>query len=79
MFRGVNQINLDTKGRLSMPSRYREELNLLCAGELVLTIETEARCVLLYPIGEWEKIQEKIARCVAQDSNGQECYRTKII
>ena len=60
MFRGVNQINLDAKGRMAIPARYREQIAECCAGQLVVTIDTEERCLLLYPIKEWEAIQEKI-------------------
>ncbi|WP_293268933.1 division/cell wall cluster transcriptional repressor MraZ [Neptunomonas sp.] len=60
MFRGVNQINLDAKGRMAIPARYREMISVQCAGHLVLTIDTEERCLLLYPIDEWEIIQAKI-------------------
>ncbi|MGB0466944.1 MAG: division/cell wall cluster transcriptional repressor MraZ [Pontibacterium sp.] len=60
MFRGVNPINLDVKGRMAIPARYREQITGRCGGSLVATIDTEARCLLLYPLPEWEEIQEKI-------------------
>ncbi len=60
MFRGVNQVNLDAKGRMAVPARYRDQISVQCAGHLVMTIDTEERCLLLYPIDEWEIIQEKI-------------------
>jgi MraZ protein len=60
VFRGVNTINLDVKGRMAMPVRYREQLTAHCAGRLVATIDTNARCLLLYPIQDWEEIQHKI-------------------
>lgn len=60
MFRGVNQINLDAKGRLAIPARYRDQIADCCDNELVATIDTEARCLLLYPLPEWELIEKKI-------------------
>jgi len=60
MFRGVNQINLDAKGRMAIPARYREQIQACCEGHLVATIDTEARCLLIYPLEEWEEIQEKV-------------------
>jgi len=60
MFRGVNQINLDAKGRMAIPARYREAITTCCSGQLVATIDTEERCLLLYPLKEWQVIQEKI-------------------
>ncbi|RVU30474.1 division/cell wall cluster transcriptional repressor MraZ [Neptunomonas marina] len=60
MFRGVNQVNLDVKGRMAIPARYRDQIADQCAGHLVMTIDTEERCLLLYPTDEWEKIQRQI-------------------
>lgn len=61
MLRGVHTLALDAKGRLAVPSRYRSVLQSLSEGELVITIDTEARCLLIYPLPEWEVIQEKIS------------------
>ena len=60
VFRGVNTINLDAKGRMAMPARHREQLLSHCSGHLVATIDTNSRCLLLYPVQEWEQIQRKI-------------------
>ncbi|GAA3945107.1 division/cell wall cluster transcriptional repressor MraZ [Allohahella marinimesophila] len=60
MFTGDNSINMDAKGRFVMPSKYRERLEQLCANQLVVTIDTQVRCLLVYPRNEWEKIAEKI-------------------
>ncbi|MFT6188560.1 MAG: MraZ protein [Oleispira sp.] len=40
--------------------KYRQLLVDLCAGRLVATIDTEERCLLIYPEGEWDLIQAKI-------------------
>ena len=60
MFRGVNAINLDAKGRLAIPTRYRQLLRDRCDGSLVATIDTDEPCLLIYPLDEWETIQQKI-------------------
>jgi len=60
MFRGVNPINLDAKGRMALPSRYREMVYSHCEGRMVVTIDTEDRCLLLYPQPEWDEIQARI-------------------
>jgi len=60
MFRGVNNINLDAKGRLAIPTRYRDHLIQHCGGDMVVTIDTQERCLLLYPQPEWEDIQRKV-------------------
>jgi len=60
VFRGVTNINLDAKSRMAMPTRYRERLAEHCGGQMVVTIDTEEHCLLIYPIDEWEVIQRKI-------------------
>ncbi len=61
MFRGINGINIDAKGRIAMPTRYRDRLQLDSKNALVLTIDTEERCLLVYPLTEWEPIEAKLA------------------
>lgn len=60
MFRGINAINIDAKSRLAIPSRYRDVLGERYASKMVLTIDTDSRCLLLYPLREWEIIEQKI-------------------
>ncbi len=59
VFRGVAQLSLDSKGRLAVPSRYRETLLSRCAGCLVITADSD-KCLLLYPLPDWEPIQQKL-------------------
>lgn len=61
MFRGVNGVNIDVKGRIVLPTRYRDCLQQEDRGSVVLTIDTEERCLLLYPMAAWEDIEEKLA------------------
>ena len=60
MLRGVHSLSMDSKGRMAIPSRFRDALIDACKAELVLTIDTEELCLLLYPLREWEVIQQKI-------------------
>jgi len=53
MFRGINAITMDTKGRVAVPARYREALG----DEVVVTIDTEETCLLLYPVRGWLQIE----------------------
>jgi MraZ protein len=71
VFRGINTINLDTKGRMAMPSRYREQLSSTCAGQLVVTIDTNHKCLLLYPLSEWEHIERQIESLSSFDPMSQ--------
>ena len=62
MFRGANAINLDTKGRLAIPTRYRQSLLDDCNGQLVCTVDNQQSCLLLYPLPEWEEIELKLIK-----------------
>jgi len=61
VFRGVNGINIDAKGRIVVPTRYRERLQDENRNCVVLTIDTEEKCLLLYPLVAWEEIESKLA------------------
>jgi MraZ protein len=60
VFRGANAISLDAKGRLAMPSRYRDQLVSRCAGQLIVTIDAIDPCLCVYPLPEWELIEAKL-------------------
>lgn len=60
MLRGANSINLDNKGRLTMPTRYRTELLEQSQGLMVCTVDIQLPCLLLYPLPEWEEIEQKL-------------------
>lgn len=60
MFRGVSAINMDAKGRFAIPTRYRDRLAEHGDGHIVVTIDTDERCLLIYPLPQWEDIQRKI-------------------
>ncbi|MBE9559737.1 MAG: division/cell wall cluster transcriptional repressor MraZ [Proteobacteria bacterium] len=58
-FRGINNIAVDAKGRMAMPARYRDRLLEACGGRLVVTVDQD-HCLLVYPLPEWEVIEEKL-------------------
>jgi len=60
LFRGVQHINMDAKGRLAMPARQREPLLSQCEGRIVVTIDTQTTCLAIYPLPEWERIERDI-------------------
>lgn len=61
MFRGFSTLSVDSKGRLAIPSRYRERLSSETGGYLVLTLNPMDRSLWLYPLIEWEFIETKLA------------------
>ncbi len=62
MFRGATQVNLDSKGRITVPTRYRAVLLDECQGQMVCTIDLHQSCLLLYTLPEWEIIEQKLSR-----------------
>ncbi len=62
MFRGINAITIDAKGRLAFPARYRDAIDQSTATPLVVTIDTEESCLLVYPIAEWQIIENKLQK-----------------
>ncbi|WP_058482471.1 division/cell wall cluster transcriptional repressor MraZ [Legionella spiritensis] len=60
MFRGINAITIDGKGRLAIPTRYREALSADGKSALVVTIDTEETCLLLYTTVQWQIIESKL-------------------
>ena len=59
MFQGATQINLDAKGRMSIPTRSRDPLTQGGTVKLVLTAHPEG-CLLLYPMPAWEPIRTQV-------------------
>src|SRR5271169_4128940 len=66
MFRGANKLTLDVKGRLVMPTRYRERLQERCGGNLVVTVDKD-QCLLIYPLPDWEDIERKLTKLPTLD------------
>ena len=71
MFRGSDPINMDAKGRMAIPTRYRSVLEDICHGELVITIDMKSTCLTLSPLPEWQKFEEKVAALPALDDVGE--------
>ena len=60
MFQGASSINLDAKGRMAIPSKHRDALNIQCEGRLTLTKHPHG-CLLLFPRPVWESHRDQIA------------------
>ncbi len=60
IFRGINNLTLDAKGRMAIPSRYRDRLMESCGGRLIVTVDRDG-CLLVYPQHEWEVIEQQLA------------------
>ena len=60
MFRGLSAVQIDSKGRITIPANYRTLMVEEASGSLVATIDTEEKCLLLYPFPQWQVIEEKL-------------------
>ncbi|MDX5445570.1 MAG: division/cell wall cluster transcriptional repressor MraZ [Zoogloeaceae bacterium] len=72
--RGGSSVNLDTKGRLALPTRYRGQLEEGCGGQLVLTVHDDG-CLLLYPAPTWEEIERQLVRLPNQNKQTRRLQR----
>jgi MraZ protein len=77
VFRGIAQLNLDSKGRLAVPARHRDLLLERCGGHLVVTADAD-RCLLIYPLPDWELIQQKLEGLSNLDPRVRELQRRLI-
>lgn len=75
MFRSANAINLDVKGRITIPTRYRQTLLDDCQGQLVCTIDIKQPCLLLYPLPEWEEIELKLSQLSSMNPHERRMQR----
>jgi len=58
VFQGATELSLDAKGRLTVPTRFRDAL--LSGGRAVVLTAHPDNCLLLYPRVAWEPIGTKI-------------------
>ncbi len=61
MFRGVHNLTIDAKGRLKIPTRHQAQIDKSCAGKMVISIHPDDACLLLYPLGDWKKLEQKVS------------------
>ena len=59
MFRGAAKVTLDDKGRMVIPARYREPLLERSGGQLVVTVDRDGECLLIYPLNDWELVERR--------------------
>ena len=61
MFRGISPLSLDSKGRLSIPARFRDRLSESGSDQVVVTIDRDG-CLLLYPLPAWEQVEARLVQ-----------------
>lgn len=61
MFQGASALNLDAKGRMSVPARHRDALQIQGDGRVTFTKHPDG-CLLLFPRPEWEAFRSRVAQ-----------------
>ena len=77
MFRGANKLTLDSKGRMVIPTRYRDRLQERCGGHLVITVDKD-QCLLIYPLPDWEEIERKLMSLPSFDREARRLQRLMV-
>ncbi len=61
VFQGETAITIDDKGRLAIPTSYRESIAAACENRLVITYNPfEAGSLYLYPQPVWETLRDQV-------------------
>jgi MraZ protein len=61
MFQGETAITIDDKGRLAIPTSYRDLVAGACGNRLVITYNPfDSGCLYLYPHAVWEKVRDQV-------------------
>ena len=61
MFRGIHKVTVDSKGRFAVPTKIRDLLNKEQVIDLVLTLNPWDRALWVYPLLEWDRIEEVLS------------------
>lgn len=60
MFRGISNLNIDAKGRMAVPARYRDAFISGSSGQAVVTVDHTDHCLLVYPMEQWLKVEQTL-------------------
>jgi MraZ protein len=61
VFQGETAITVDDKGRLAIPTAYREQVAGECGNRLVITYNPfDEGCLWLFPYAEWERVRDSV-------------------
>ncbi|MDJ0760251.1 MAG: division/cell wall cluster transcriptional repressor MraZ [Woeseiaceae bacterium] len=77
MFRGATKVTLDAKGRMAVPTRYRERLTARCDGQIVVTVDKDY-CLLIYPLPDWEELERKLIRLPSMNKVARRIQRIMV-
>ena len=76
MFFGETAINLDAKGRLAVPMRYRDDLKEQCGNRMVLTYSAfDSGALWLYLEQEWQRVRKEVMALPSSNPNHRALQR----
>lgn len=75
MFRGAVKFNLDVKGRMAIPAKFRRLLEICCEGRVVVTVDHAEHCLQMYPESEWEQVERKLVSLPSLDPKVRQLKR----
>ena len=78
MFRGAAKVTLDDKGRMVVPTRYRERLFERSQGQLVVTVDRNGDCLLIYPLGDWEQVERQLMQLPSLHAQSRRLQRLMV-
>ena len=77
VFRGATKVTLDAKGRMAIPTRYRERLAARCDGQIIVTVDKDT-CLLVYPLPDWEELERKLVRLPSMNKAARRIVRIMV-
>jgi MraZ protein len=77
VFRGATKVTLDAKGRMAVPTRYRDRLAARCDGQIIVTVDKD-HCLLVYPLPDWEELERKLVRLPSMNKAARRLVRIMV-
>ncbi len=77
VFRGATKVTLGAKGRMAVPTRYRDRLVARCDGRIVVTVDKD-NCLLVYPLPDWEELERKLVRLPSMNKAARRIVRIMV-
>ncbi len=75
MFHGLYIHTLDKKGRVSVPSQFREIIKSQGSEKLVITKHLSFPCLICYSYNEWRRLEDKLSQLSIFDPSSSRLIR----
>lgn len=61
MFQGITSVTVDTKGRVAIPTRFRDGIADRGGQTVIVTAHQYDACLVLYPLADWEEVAKRVS------------------